>query len=152
MKVEILREVQEWLRTGIDAKYNRKFNMNNWFDTATVAKERNWCGTTCCIAGFIMSNHVPVESVLKSVLKSGSSYAFVDGEYRFPDDFAFEILGADLDTSEYYALQELFIPPVSSDYIKWSEITPEMAIQAIDNLIEHGEPKWTEIEGFMKNE
>lgn len=150
MNIEILREVQDWLRTGVDEKFNRKFNMKDWFDGGHVKTHKNWCGTTCCIAGFIVSNNYEADPFAKSYKIYANPAVNLDGEFMYPDDISIKILEANDHEAE--GLSNLFCPPCGPNNINWEEITPDMAIQAIENLINDGDPKWTEIEGFMKNE
>lgn len=133
MNKERLEEVAQWLEAGAP---ERKFNMNRLLDTSMSSAEKNWCGTECCIAGYVVTRYKPFEFNI----------------FRIEED-ATEILGLEPEVSD-----ALFYPKVlgsdeplgvfgvfGSKTDGWENITPIQAAQAVRNVMKHNNPLWEEI-------
>lgn len=125
MNKERLEEVAQWLEAGAP---ERKFNMNRLLDTSMSSADKNWCGTECCIAGYVVTRYKPF---------SWDRFA-IEHEAR-------TLLGLDYDVSD-----ALFYPKIlgtDEQVGDWDDITPADAAQAVRNVMEHNNPLWEEIVG-----
>jgi len=123
MNKERLEEVAQWLEAGAP---ERKFNMNRLLDTSMSSAEKNWCGTECCIAGYVVTRYKPLGWYGDEVEKD-----------------ARDLLGLDYPLSD-----ALFYPKVLGSidsFDDWEDITPAQAAQAVRNVMEHNNPLWEEI-------
>ena len=123
MNKERLEEVAQWLEAGAP---ERKFNMNRLLNVETGSAKKNWCGTECCIAGYVVTRYIPQDVNLGQIEKD-----------------ARDLLGLDYDLSD-----TLFYPKVlgSEDSVgNWKDITPAQAAQAVRNVMKHNNPLWEEI-------
>jgi len=120
---ERLTEVALWLEAGAP---ERKFNMNRFLNTDETTPLSNWCGTECCIAGYVVTRFAPEDVVMAE--KNGSA-----------DHLAGELLDLEPEMAD-----QLFYPKDShSRQIEdWSAITPEQAGVVVRNLVETGEVDW----------
>jgi hypothetical protein len=122
MNIERLEHVRDWLLAGAP---ERKFNMNIWLKSSP--SQDNWCGTTCCIAGYCITQIAPN---LADALRIGD-YAAVAGEW--------------LGLTQNVAM-DLFLPiHTDGDPEDYQMITTEQAAQAVSNVIQHGKPMWGSI-------
>lgn len=123
MNKERLTEVALWLEAGAP---ERKFNMNRLLDISFTTDTTNWCGTECCIAGYVVTRFAPEDVVM--VEKNGSA-----------DHLAGELLDLEPEMAD-----QLFYPKDShSRQIEdWSAITPEQAGVVVRNLVETGDVDW----------
>lgn len=122
---EALKQVKCLLDTGTIPEEN--FNMKFFFDG-----EQD-CGTVCCIGGWmqVLMGLGNVKTRQKSLLQ----HPLTDVQFY---------LRAKLKCGEdSSALDPLFYPIVKD--IAWDQISKTQAIQAIDNFLETGDPKWPEI-------
>jgi hypothetical protein len=119
MNKERLTQVAEWLEAGAP---ERRFNMNRLLDTETTTDRTNWCGTECCIAGYVVTRFWPEDVVMAE--KDGSA-----------DTLAGEILDLEPEMAD-----RLFYPRNTVE--DWSAITPEQAALVVRNLLQHGEVDW----------
>ena len=131
MNKERLEEVAQWLEAGAP---ERTFNMGRLLDTSAVnIAEKNWCGTECCIAGYVVTRYIPQ-----------------DVDFDKIEEDATELLGLKEPVSD-----ALFYPKVlgSLDTVGgfvsatggWENITPIQAAQAVRNVMKHNNPLWEEI-------
>jgi hypothetical protein len=129
MNIERLTETAEWLEAGAP---ERRFNMNRLFDaeTADDPGNHNWCGTECCIAGYVVTRYAPTKVDRHNIEKQ-----------------ARELLGLN-----YNLADALFYPRnIHTDQMiygrenTWDAITPAQAAVAVRNVIKHNDPKWEEI-------
>ena len=123
MNKERLEEVAQWLEAGAP---ERKFNMNRLLNVETGSAKKNWCGTECCIAGYVVTRYIPQDVNLDSI-----------------EEDATELLGLEESVSD-----TLFFPKVlgSEDMVFcWDDITPAQAAQAVRNVMKHNNPLWEEI-------
>lgn len=123
MNKERLEEVAQWLEAGAP---ERKFNMNRLLDDETGSPDNNWCGTECCIAGYVVTRYIPQSVDLDQI-----------------EEDATKLLGLDCHLSD-----ALFYPRVlgSEDSVgDWEKITPIQAAQAVRNVMKHNNPLWEEI-------
>lgn len=133
MNVEKLKQVEQWLLAGAS---ERTFNMNRLVEVPEGHKE-NWCGTTCCIAGYVYQQEVPFNQNQHN--KNFTGWGVVENT-------AAEALGLDGRIANL-----LFYPSNSKGYFytgKWEDVTPQQAAQAVRNVIEQGEPLWETILDF----
>lgn len=125
MNKERLEEVAQWLEAGAP---ERKFNMNRLLDTSMSSADKNWCGTECCIAGYVVTRYKPFKLNL----------------FRIEED-ATELLGLEPEVSD-----ALFYPKIlgTGEQVGYlDDITPAEAAQAVRNVMEHNNPLWEEIVG-----
>lgn len=94
------------------------FNMN-------CAMKFEQCGTIGCIGGH-MALILGWRSPYESDAHRGASYH----AYMY------------VDHGRSKALYDLFYPHPLHE---WEQITPEMAVEAIDNFLEYGDPKWVKV-------
>ena len=130
MNKKRLEEVAQWLEAGAP---ERIFNMNRLLDAPMSSAEKNWCGTECCIAGYVVTRYIPQSVDLDSIEKDAT-----------------ELLGLKENVSN-----ALFYPKVldSEEHIGlfrsaldgWVNITPIQAAQAVRNVMKHKNPLWEEI-------
>jgi len=124
MNKERLEEVAQWLEAGAP---ERKFNMNRLLDAPMSSAEKNWCGTECCIAGYVVTRYIPQSVNLDRIEVNAT-----------------ELLGLKENVSN-----ALFYPKVlgSEDGFDdcWDDITPIQAAQAVRNVMKHNNPLWEDI-------
>jgi len=132
MNIEKLEQVEQWLLAGAP---ERKFNMNKLVEVPDGQRE-NWCGTTCCIAGYVYQQEVPFNQNQHNKDFTG---------WDVVENTAAEALGLD-----WGVANRLFYPSNSGfSYAgSWGEIKPQEAAQAVRNVIEQGEPLWETILDF----
>ncbi len=130
MNIQRLTALAEWLEAGAP---ERRFNMNKLLDTDTAPDPSNWCGTTCCIAGYVYTKWVePIPGDQESL------------GHTILEDAAAEALGL-----QYLVAEELFYFTTNATGPKfpWEDVTPQQAAQAVRNVIAYGEPRWKDILG-----
>jgi hypothetical protein len=126
MNKERLEEVAQWLEAGAP---ERKFNMGTLLDNfERKVVDNNWCGTECCIAGYVVTRYIPQ-----------------DVNFDMIEEDATKLLGLKESVSD-----ALFYPKVLSSDIDviimdWEDITPIQAAQAVRNVMKHNNPLWEEI-------
>lgn len=123
MNKERLEEVAQWLEAGAP---ERRFNMSRLLDEKTSSADKNWCGTECCIAGYVVTRYIPFKVNFDTI-----------------EEDAAELLGLDLNTSD-----DLFYPKILGSYSwdgGWEDITPTQAAKAVRNVMEHNNPFWQEV-------
>ena len=130
MNKERLEEVAQWLEAGAP---ERTFNMGRLLDDETGSPDNNWCGTECCIAGYVVTRYIPQNVNLDQI-----------------EEDATELLGLEESVSD-----TLFYPKVlgsiesvggwDSETGGWENITPAQAAQAVRNVMKHNNPLWEEI-------
>ncbi|NBW16170.1 MAG: hypothetical protein EBR82_50125 [Caulobacteraceae bacterium] len=135
MNLELLEKTAQWLEAGAP---ERNFNMNKLVDWATVHEDsKNWCGTTCCIAGYVWQHVHPNPHVDWSIgYDITREAALALGLLEETADRLF--YPSTLDDDEYGGV--------------WDEITPTQAARAVRNVMERGEPYWEEILDFEEAE
>lgn len=136
MNKELLIQTINWLEAGAP---ERRFDMGKMIEYDTDEPPTNWCGTTCCIAGYVWQTaHTPDD--------------IPPGLYLYWDTI--ERQAATLLGLNFNVAHRLFYPS-SSDNIAypedWDTITPAQAAQAIRNVMAHGEPRWEEILDFEES-
>ena len=138
MNIELLERTAKWLEAGAP---ERNFNMAvvvdwnaGWADSVPA----NWCGTTCCIGGYIWQQTIAADDTRKinrALREGGICHDAADA--------------AGLDRS---VADALFYPKSTSSGLTyeggWSTITPAQAARAVRNVMERGEPYWEEILDF----
>lgn len=133
MNVEKLKQVEQWLLAGAP---ERTFNMNKLVEVPEGQKE-NWCGTACCIAGYVYQQEVPFNQNQHNKDFTG---------WDVVENTAAEALGLD-----GMVANRLFYPSNSEGFSytgSWDKIKPQEAAQAVRNVIEQGEPLWETILDF----
>lgn len=123
MNKERLTQVAEWLEAGAP---ERRFNMNRLLDISFATDTTNWCGTECCIAGYVVTRFAP-EDVVMMEQNSNADY------------FAGELLDLEPEKAD-----QLFYPKDSHarQLEDWSAITPQQAATVVRNLVETGDVDW----------
>ena len=117
-----LEETALWLEAGAP---ERHFNMNRLLDVHGTV-DTNWCGTECCIAGYVVTRWADpkrvwdIEATAAKLL--GITPQVADALF-YPKD---------MQTDEQ-------VPS------SWDEITPAQAAQAVRNVMKYNDPKWEEI-------
>jgi hypothetical protein len=137
MNIERLEQVEQWLLAGAP---ERLFNMGTLVDVPYEHKN-NWCGTSCCIAGYVFSQEVPFD---RNTHNSGFN-GFGDVE-----PVAAKALGLDEKVAErlFYIMNRGGFQ-YDGD---WADVTADHAAQAVRNVIEHGEPLWENILEFYEDD
>ena len=142
MNIELLEKTAQWLEAGAP---ERDFNMGlvvDWSEGAPDAAPENWCGSMCCIGGYIWQQTVAsddIEEISKALNGGGICLQAADA------------VGIDWSVAD--AL--FFVNSTSSrlSYRRWwSTITPAQAARAVRNVMERGEPYWEEILDFEEAE
>ena len=131
MNVEMLEKVEQWLLAGAP---ERKFDMNVLVDD--VKDKENWCGTSCCIAGYVFQQ----TKAYDAVVQRGSTFRQWEHDI---ENVAAQALGI-----SFAEATKLFFINNSEgfDYAgEWEAVTPQQAAQAVRNVIEHGTPMWETI-------
>ena len=134
MNIKMLEQVEQWLLAGAP---ERKFDMNVLIDD--VKDKENWCGTSCCIAGYVFQQTKAYDAVVKK------------GENFFQWQHDIEQIAADALGINRHEANRLFFVHNSEglDYQgDWEAITPQQAAQAVRNVIDHGTPMWETILDF----
>lgn len=130
MNKERLEEVAQWLEAGAP---ERKFNMETLLEVKTSSAVHNWCGTECCIAGYVVTRYIPQDVNLDTIEKDASRLLGlkepVSDALFFPKT---------LDLKEPVGL-------FGSKTDGWENITPAQAAQAVRNVMKHNNPFWEEI-------
>lgn len=123
MNKERLTQVAEWLEAGAP---ERKFNMNRLLNISETTDTVNWCGTECCIAGYVVTKFAPEDVAI--VADSGSA-----------DWLAGKLLDLEPETAD-----DLFYPKDSHarQIEDWSAITATQAATVVRHLIETEEVNW----------
>lgn len=136
MNKERLEQVEQWLLAGAP---ERRFDMGRLVDVPEDQKE-NWCGTGCCIAGYVFSQEVAFNPSKHNSRFNG--YGEVE-----------TIAAAALGLSGKVSHRLFYIESTKDmDYEgDWAEVTPEQAAQAVRNVIEQGEPLWENILEFYED-
>ena len=135
MNKELLQQTINWLEAGAP---ERRFDMGKMIDYDD--KPNNWCGTTCCIAGYVWQQQnspsdVPTHNI-----------------YEFWNQI--EVQAAAMLGLKPAIAHRLFYPSSSDNRSypgEWEEITPAEAAQAIRNVMAYGEPRWEEILDFEES-
>lgn len=121
MNIEKLEQVEAWLLAGAP---ERTFNMECYINGEK--NKDNWCGTSCCIAGYVYQTVV-----------DNTGYEVSPVEVS---RVAQRELGLDKKQARL-----LFHPANCGD---WALISPAQAAKAVRNLIETGMPQWENILDF----
>jgi len=123
VNIERLNEILDWLESD---KEKLRFNMGSFVLTSDTAKaENNWCGTSCCLAGYT--------AIAYGGFTPGNTVIHVFEE-------AWELLEL-----TYEQARALFYCNTIEGKNLWLDlngITRPQAAQAVRNLIESGDPKW----------
>lgn len=140
MNKELLTQTIAWLEAGAP---ERQFNMSKMIEYEGD-KPTNWCGTACCIAGYVWQQNKTPEDI------EGGLYAFWD---------TIERQATEMLELEFPVAHRLFFPATidpeygSMSYQgEWDAITPRQAAQAVRNVMDRGEPHWEEILDFSEEE
>jgi len=142
MNIELLEKTAKWLEAGAP---ERNFNMAvvvDWIGGTPDAAPENWCGSMCCIGGYIWQQTVSsddIEEISKALNGGGICLQAADA------------VGIDWSVAD--AL--FFVKSTSSglSYRRgWSTITPAQAARAVRNVMERGEPYWEEILDLEEDE
>lgn len=130
MNIAMLEQVEQWLLAGAP---ERTFNMNVLVDE-TKDKE-NWCGTSCCIAGYIYQQ-VTDFSIMK------------DDRHHWSE--ADTVVQKVLEISPDLAEKLFYIEDTEGQSYpgRWEAVTPAQAAKAVRNMIEVGTPLWETILDF----
>lgn len=137
MNKELLIQTINWLEAGAP---ERTFNMSKMVEYANPnddTRPENWCGTACCIAGYVWQQQKTPADVL--------THNIYDFWYTIEAQAA-EMLGL-----RPAVAHQLFFPSSSDNRSYpgvWDEITPAEAAQAVRNVMAHGEPRWEDILDF----
>jgi len=120
--IERLNGILDWLESDVGLL----FNMGSFVSAPHGAsKENNWCGTSCCIAGYTAMNY--------------GSFIPDDGIALVFDE-AMDLL--ELTYDEARALFYCKSINGTNLWIELNEVTRPQAAQAVRNLIDCGDPKW----------
>ena len=135
MNKERLEQVEQWLLAGAP---ERRFDMGRLVDVPEGQKE-NWCGTSCCIAGYVFSQEVAFNPSKHNQRFNG---------YEEVEPIAAAALGLRLRLGQrLFYIQSTSGVGYDGD---WAEVTTEQAAEAVRNVIEHGEPMWENILDFFE--
>ena len=135
MNKERLEQVEQWLLAGAP---ERRFDMGRLVDVPEGQKE-NWCGTSCCIAGYVFSQEVAFNPSKRNWRFNG---------YEEVEPVAAAALGLSDEVSHrLFYIQSTSGVGYDGD---WAEVTTEQAAEAVRNVIEHGEPMWENILDFFE--
>lgn len=133
MNKERLEQVEQWLLAGAP---ERRFDMGRLVDVPEGQKD-NWCGTSCCIAGYVFSQEVAFNPSKHNPRFNG---------YEKVEPIAAAALGlSDRVSHRLFYIQSINGMNYEGD---WAEVTPEQAAQAVRNVINYGEPLWETILEF----
>lgn len=137
MNVEKMEQVEQWLLAGAP---ERRFDMSTLVDIPADQKE-NWCGTSCCIAGYVYQQNVKFDAA------THGRYPFIYGKV---EEVAVEALGI----SKEVGNRLFYIKSISGmNYAgDWDKVTTADAAQAVRNVIDHGEPMWEIILDFSEDD
>lgn len=137
MNVEKLQQVEQWLLAGAP---ERRFDMSKLVDVPEGHKE-NWCGTSCCIAGYVFSQEVAFNPDMHN-------WGFIG--YDSVEPIATAALGLSYEVGH----RLFYIKSISGmGYLgDWDEVTTADAAQAVRNVIDHGEPMWEIILDFSEDD
>lgn len=134
MNKELLQQTINWLEAGAP---ERRFDMGKMIDYDD--KPNNWCGTTCCIAGYVWQTaHTPDD------IPNPGLYVFWD---------TIEAQAATLLGLDYKTAHQLFYPSNDSRSYPgdWDGITTAQAAQAVRNVMARGNAHWEEILDFEES-
>lgn len=136
MNTELMNLTIAWLEAGAP---ERKFNMSKMVELENqYIIPNNWCGTTCCIAGYVWQLSTNPDDLLTPSI------------YSIWDDI--ENKAAKALELDYSVAHRLFYPSSSVDRFSypgiWDKITAAEAAQAVRNVRDRGEPHWEEILDF----
>lgn len=134
MNIKMLERVEQWLLAGAP---ERTFNMNVLVED--VEGKKNWCGTSCCIAGYVFQQTKAYDAVIKK------------GENFFQWQHDIEQIATDALGITRSEANKLFFINNSEGYDyqgDWEAVTPQQAAQAVRNVIDHGTPMWETILNF----
>lgn len=141
MNKDLLELTALWLEAGAP---ERTFNMSKMveFDGLSEAPN-NWCGTTCCIAGYVWQ----LENTTQDIPNDRGIYAMWDDM----EIEAAKALGLNFTTAH-----RLFYPhstTTGEGYPgSWDTITAAQAAQAVRNVIERGASYWEDILDFTEED
>jgi len=131
MNKERLEEVAQWLEAGAP---ERTFNMGRLLgpSDANIA-EKNWCGTECCIAGYVVTRYIPQDVDLDKIEEDATELL---GLKEPVSDALFypKVLGSEGNFDNYLSIMSC-----------WENITPIQAAQAVRNVMKHNNPLWEDI-------
>lgn len=140
MNKELLEITALWLEAGAP---ERKFNMSKMVEYDYGTKPTNWCGTTCCIAGYVWQLDKDAEKL--DLNPSGLFDQWDDIEHQAADALGLE----------FSVAHRLFYPAKVDPELGhmsyqgvWDDITAAQAARAVRNVMERGEPHWEEILDF----
>jgi hypothetical protein len=134
MSIKMLEQVEQWLLSGAP---ERIFDMNVLIED--VEDKENWCGTSCCIAGYVFQQTKEFSDVVKK------------GEELYQWSYKIEQVATDTLGLHSYEAKLLFFIRDSKgcEYSgDWEAITPAQAAKAVRNVIDHGTPMWETILNF----
>jgi hypothetical protein len=138
MNIKMLEQVEQWLLAGAP---ERKFDMNVLVDD--VKDKENWCGTSCCIAGYVFQQTKAYDAVIKK------------GERFWQWDHDIEEVAAtalEMDREQAHKLFYIQDSEGMNYNGDWDAVTPQQAAQAVRNVIDHGTPMWETILDFEEVE
>jgi hypothetical protein len=125
VNTERLNEVALWLETGAP---ERHFNMNQMLGPNPNRDPLNWCGTECCIAGYVVTRYQP------------GSIGFDNIAHKARD-----LLGLNDDVADALFYPRELGSEENINSVSWDDITPAQAAQAVRNVIGLNDPCWEEI-------
>jgi len=126
MNKERLEEVAQWLEAGAP---ERKFNMGTLLDNfERKVVDNNWCGTECCIAGYVVTRYIPQ-----------------DVNFDMIEEDATKLLGLKESVSDALFYPKALSSDIDVIIMNWEDITPIQAAQAVRNVMKHNNPLWEEI-------
>lgn len=140
MNKDLLELTAAWLEAGAP---ERRFDMSKMVEYDGDTAPNNWCGTTCCIAGYVWQMNKTAESVANTP----SIYGIWDRIERE----AAKALGLDFKTAH-----RLFYPTSTESGENypgyWHDITADQAAQAVRNVINRGASYWEDILDFTEED
>jgi len=136
MNKDLLELTALWLEAGAP---ERRFNMSKMVEYDGDTAPQNWCGTTCCIAGYVWQ----LEKSTKDIPDDRSIYAMWDD---------IEKQAADILNLDFKTAHSLFYPrstTTGEGYPGWWEgITAAQAARAVRNVMNRGASYWEDILDF----
>jgi hypothetical protein len=132
MNIEKLTTVYNWLAAGApEAEADGlRFNMRQFIDgdiASQMKDPENWCGTSCCIAGFVAVKELPGQSHSEIMIRA--------------ETVAEKALGLNPDQAH-----DLFYAWPRPDWLAFEDITPSQAAGVVKTLIETGRVRWDLVE------
>lgn len=131
MHVAHLEEIAEWLEAGAPHKANVE-GFDIFVGVYAISKNRNYCGTICCIAGAATQFFNDKEGILRQQARSN---ACREADWSDVFDEAQKILDLDRDQAH-----QLFEPNGGYDLSDYND--PARAARVIRNFIATGVVNW----------